>query len=123
MRSFWHGFVSGRAKWVAGDGGVHRQRCPERHGELHQRGTLRGARLHRRRDGLRARPAVHGRADAVQELRGGRAHHEAGAERQLRDFLELALQFGMIMMFACAFPLIFCFAALDDKLSHLEHVS
>jgi hypothetical protein len=28
------------------------------------------------------------------------------------DFLELALQFGMIMMFACAFPLIFCFAAL-----------
>lgn len=30
------------------------------------------------------------------------------------DFLELALQFGMIMMFACAFPLIFCFAALNN---------
>lgn len=28
------------------------------------------------------------------------------------DFLELALQFGMIMMFACAFPLVFCFATL-----------
>uniref|UniRef100_A0A1D1YN83 Anoctamin-like protein Os01g0706700 n=1 Tax=Anthurium amnicola TaxID=1678845 RepID=A0A1D1YN83_9ARAE len=30
------------------------------------------------------------------------------------DFLELALQFGMIMMFACAFPLIFCFALLNN---------
>lgn len=30
------------------------------------------------------------------------------------DFLELALQFGMIMMFACAFPLLFCFAALNN---------
>ncbi|KAK9099185.1 hypothetical protein Syun_026230 [Stephania yunnanensis] len=30
------------------------------------------------------------------------------------DFLELALQFGMIMMFACAFPLAFCFAALNN---------
>ncbi|KAK1285278.1 hypothetical protein QJS10_CPB20g00496 [Acorus calamus] len=30
------------------------------------------------------------------------------------DFLELALQFGMIMMFACAFPLVFCFAALNN---------
>uniref|UniRef100_A0A0D3ET32 Anoctamin transmembrane domain-containing protein n=2 Tax=Oryza TaxID=4527 RepID=A0A0D3ET32_9ORYZ len=30
------------------------------------------------------------------------------------DFLELTLQFGMIMMFACAFPLIFCFAALNN---------
>uniref|UniRef100_A0A6V7QTG4 Anoctamin transmembrane domain-containing protein n=1 Tax=Ananas comosus var. bracteatus TaxID=296719 RepID=A0A6V7QTG4_ANACO len=30
------------------------------------------------------------------------------------DFLELALQFGMIMMFACAFPLIFCFATLNN---------
>lgn len=28
------------------------------------------------------------------------------------DFLELALQFGMIMMFACAFPPAFAFAAL-----------
>ncbi|XVF86771.1 hypothetical protein PTKIN_Ptkin18bG0069600 [Pterospermum kingtungense] len=28
------------------------------------------------------------------------------------DFLELALQFGMIMMFACAFPLAFAFSAL-----------
>ncbi|KAF5461693.1 hypothetical protein F2P56_017770 [Juglans regia] len=28
------------------------------------------------------------------------------------DFLELALQFGMIMMFACAFPLAFAFATL-----------
>ncbi|KAL5227124.1 hypothetical protein ABZP36_015389 [Zizania latifolia] len=30
------------------------------------------------------------------------------------DFLELTLQFGMIMMFACAFPLIFCFAAVNN---------
>lgn len=30
----------------------------------------------------------------------------------ITDFLELTLQFGMIMMFACAFPSIFCFAAL-----------
>lgn len=30
------------------------------------------------------------------------------------DFLELALQFGMIMMFACAFPLLFCFAVLNN---------
>uniref|UniRef100_A0A0E0FRX3 Anoctamin transmembrane domain-containing protein n=1 Tax=Oryza nivara TaxID=4536 RepID=A0A0E0FRX3_ORYNI len=30
------------------------------------------------------------------------------------DFLELTLQFGMIMMFACAFPSIFCFAALNN---------
>ncbi|CAI9114269.1 OLC1v1014951C3 [Oldenlandia corymbosa var. corymbosa] len=30
------------------------------------------------------------------------------------DFLELALQFGMIMMFACAFPLAFTFAALNN---------
>ncbi|XP_042385675.1 anoctamin-like protein Os01g0706700 [Zingiber officinale] len=30
------------------------------------------------------------------------------------DFLELALQFGMIMMFACAFPLVFCFATLTN---------
>ncbi|XP_077254236.1 anoctamin-like protein isoform X2 [Tasmannia lanceolata] len=30
------------------------------------------------------------------------------------DFLELALQFGMIMMFACAFPLVFAFAALNN---------
>ncbi|KAF5466485.1 hypothetical protein F2P56_016405 [Juglans regia] len=30
------------------------------------------------------------------------------------DFLELALQFGMIMMFACAFPLTFAFAALNN---------
>ncbi|KAK3009325.1 hypothetical protein RJ639_014466 [Escallonia herrerae] len=30
------------------------------------------------------------------------------------DFLELALQFGMIMMFACAFPLAFVFAALNN---------
>ncbi|XP_018679019.2 anoctamin-like protein Os01g0706700 isoform X1 [Musa acuminata AAA Group] len=30
------------------------------------------------------------------------------------DFLELALQFGMIMMFACAFPLVFCFATLNN---------
>lgn len=28
------------------------------------------------------------------------------------DLLELTLQFGMIMMFACAFPLAFSFAAL-----------
>ena len=28
------------------------------------------------------------------------------------DFLELALQFGMIMMFACAFPLAFAFSAV-----------
>lgn len=31
------------------------------------------------------------------------------------DFLELALQFGMIMMFACAFPLAFSFAALVNN--------
>ncbi|OVA11746.1 Pentatricopeptide repeat [Macleaya cordata] len=31
-----------------------------------------------------------------------------------KDFLELALQFGMIMMFACAFPLAFSFAALNN---------
>ncbi|RAL43896.1 hypothetical protein DM860_014397 [Cuscuta australis] len=30
------------------------------------------------------------------------------------DFLELALQFGMIMMFACAFPLGFAFATLNN---------
>ncbi|XP_058068240.1 anoctamin-like protein Os01g0706700 isoform X2 [Magnolia sinica] len=30
------------------------------------------------------------------------------------DFLELALQFGMIMMFACAFPLAFAFAVLNN---------
>lgn len=30
------------------------------------------------------------------------------------DFLELALQFGMIMMFACAFPLAFAFAAVNN---------
>lgn len=30
------------------------------------------------------------------------------------DFLELALQFGRIMMFACAFPLSFTFAALNN---------
>ncbi|OMO70883.1 Anoctamin/TMEM 16 [Corchorus capsularis] len=30
------------------------------------------------------------------------------------DFLELALQFGMIMMFACAFPLAFAFCALNN---------
>ncbi|KAF3328321.1 anoctamin-like protein [Carex littledalei] len=30
------------------------------------------------------------------------------------DYLELALQFGMIMMFACAFPPIFCFATLNN---------
>ncbi|KAM7476033.1 hypothetical protein LguiB_023276 [Lonicera macranthoides] len=30
------------------------------------------------------------------------------------DILELALQFGMIMMFACAFPLAFAFAALTN---------
>ncbi|MBA0748936.1 hypothetical protein Gogos_002910 [Gossypium gossypioides] len=30
------------------------------------------------------------------------------------DFLELALQFGMIMMFACAFPLAFAFSALNN---------
>ncbi|KAF6172604.1 hypothetical protein GIB67_036554 [Kingdonia uniflora] len=30
------------------------------------------------------------------------------------DFLELALQFGMIMMFACAFPLVFSFAVLNN---------
>ncbi|KAI3766484.1 hypothetical protein L2E82_16547 [Cichorium intybus] len=30
------------------------------------------------------------------------------------DFLELALQFGMIMMFACAFPPAFAFAALNN---------
>ena len=33
------------------------------------------------------------------------------------DFLELALQFGMIMMFACAFPLAFVFATLVGMLS------
>lgn len=36
----------------------------------------------------------------------------------ITDFLELTLQFGMIMMFACAFPLIFCFAALVCDLYH-----
>ncbi|KAL5579392.1 hypothetical protein UlMin_011834 [Ulmus minor] len=30
------------------------------------------------------------------------------------DFLELALQFGLIMMFACAFPLTFAFAILNN---------
>lgn len=30
------------------------------------------------------------------------------------DFLELALQFGLIMMFACAFPLTFAFAFLNN---------
>ncbi|KAM1412437.1 hypothetical protein EV2_025628 [Malus domestica] len=30
------------------------------------------------------------------------------------DFLEVALQFGMIMMFACAFPLAFAFAILNN---------
>lgn len=30
------------------------------------------------------------------------------------DFLELVLQFGMIMMFACAFPLAFAFAILNN---------
>uniref|UniRef100_A0A7N0VIA0 Anoctamin transmembrane domain-containing protein n=1 Tax=Kalanchoe fedtschenkoi TaxID=63787 RepID=A0A7N0VIA0_KALFE len=30
------------------------------------------------------------------------------------DFLELALQFGMIMMFACAFPLAFTFSLLNN---------
>ncbi|XAR49963.1 hypothetical protein NMG60_11004154 [Bertholletia excelsa] len=30
------------------------------------------------------------------------------------DFLELALQFGMVMMFACAFPPAFAFAALNN---------
>lgn len=30
------------------------------------------------------------------------------------EFLELALQFGLIMMFACAFPLSFTFAALNN---------
>ncbi|KAG6395749.1 hypothetical protein SASPL_141873 [Salvia splendens] len=30
------------------------------------------------------------------------------------DFLELVLQFGMIMMFACAFPLAFAFAAMTN---------
>nr|CAB3474031.1 unnamed protein product [Digitaria exilis] len=34
--------------------------------------------------------------------------------KSVTDFLELTLQFGMIMMFACAFPLIFCFAALNN---------
>ncbi|KAI3722834.1 hypothetical protein L2E82_33952 [Cichorium intybus] len=32
----------------------------------------------------------------------------------VQDFLELALQFGMIMMFACAFPPAFAFAALNN---------
>jgi len=36
----------------------------------------------------------------------------------IADFLELTLQFGMIMMFACAFPLIFCFAAVVCDLYH-----
>ena len=30
----------------------------------------------------------------------------------IADFLELALQFGMILMFACAFPPAFAFAAV-----------
>uniref|UniRef100_A0A453F9H5 Anoctamin transmembrane domain-containing protein n=1 Tax=Aegilops tauschii subsp. strangulata TaxID=200361 RepID=A0A453F9H5_AEGTS len=38
----------------------------------------------------------------------------ASVVESIADFLELALQFGMIMMFACAFPLIFCFAALNN---------
>ncbi|AQK97737.1 Anoctamin-like protein [Zea mays] len=38
------------------------------------------------------------------------------------DFLELTLQFGMIMMFACAFPLIFCFAALSRRIEVVSHV-
>lgn len=33
----------------------------------------------------------------------------------IADCLELALQFGMIMMFACAFPLAFAFAALVNS--------
>ena len=39
----------------------------------------------------------------------------------ITDFLELTLQFGMIMMFACAFPLIFCFAALVCGFCHKNH--
>ncbi|KAK9096633.1 hypothetical protein Sjap_022130 [Stephania japonica] len=30
------------------------------------------------------------------------------------DFLEPVLQFGMIMMFVCAFPLAFCLTALNN---------
>lgn len=49
----------------------------------------------------------------------------ASVVESIADFLELALQFGMIMMFACAFPLIFCFAALvcgyDDSLQSCTH--
>ncbi|KAJ4823684.1 hypothetical protein Tsubulata_027685 [Turnera subulata] len=36
------------------------------------------------------------------------------AEKNLADYLALALQFGMIMMFACAFPLAFAFAAVNS---------
>ncbi|KAK7859921.1 anoctamin-like protein [Quercus suber] len=38
----------------------------------------------------------------------------AGPVDSPADCLELALQFGMIMMFACAFPLAFAFATLNN---------
>ncbi|KAK9101158.1 hypothetical protein Scep_024588 [Stephania cephalantha] len=41
-------------------------------------------------------------------------NHSVLDKDQGQDFLELALQFGMIMMFACAFPLAFCLAALSN---------